>query len=145
VSHRGLAHFYIFFFIKKVSENKRRIMEIHLFISPCKKNIIFKIKPLKKKKPKILQRCPYNSIITNLKFQHKQAKIYSFFQKKSVYEKNRPIIIYYLGAYKISLKLLYSRSSKQTKKNTHTHTHTHFSCQGTSKTRFLCVHVPHVL
>jgi hypothetical protein len=44
-------------------------MEIHSFISPCK-NIIFKIKPLKKK-PNIL----HNSR-TNLKFQHKPKFIH---------------------------------------------------------------------
>ncbi len=55
-------------------------------ISPCK-NIIFK-KPSKKKNQNP-SRYYYNSIITNLKFQHK-PKISSF---KNPHNKNRPIII----------------------------------------------------
>jgi hypothetical protein len=51
----------------------------------------------------------YNSIITNLKFQHTSQ--YIIFQNPSYNNfKNRPIIFYYyyLGAYKNPLKLLYS-------------------------------------
>jgi hypothetical protein len=71
-------------------KNYRRIME-KSNISPCKNYIIFKKNPLKEtQKP---SRYYYNSIITNLKFQHKPK--YINFQKSSY--KNRPII-YYLGA-----------------------------------------------
>jgi hypothetical protein len=53
-------------------------------------------KILKKKKTQNPSRYYYyNSIITNLKFQHKPKNI--IFQKSS-YDKNRPIIYYYLGA-----------------------------------------------
>jgi len=59
-------------------------------ISPLQKYIIFK-----KKSSKWNQFNPsryyYNSIVTNLKFQHKQAKISSF--KNPHIKKNRPIII----------------------------------------------------
>jgi hypothetical protein len=63
----------------------------NLKFSTCK-NIIFKKKSSKRNQNP--SRYYYNSIITNLKFQHKPKNIIF---KKSSY-KNRPIIIYYLGA-----------------------------------------------
>jgi hypothetical protein len=67
VSHRGLA-----IYIQKYVKGKRRIMKTQN-IAPCKKY------NLKKKSSKRNQFNPssyyYNSIITNLKFQHK-PKIY---------------------------------------------------------------------
>ncbi len=59
-------------------------METQIFISPCKKYNLQK-KSSKKKKPNSFK-IYYNSIITNLKFQHK-PKIYIIFQKSSYLKK----------------------------------------------------------
>jgi hypothetical protein len=67
VSHCGLA-----IYIKRHLKRQKKNHE-NSNISPCK-NIIFKINPLKKE-TKILQRS-YNSIRTNLNFQHKPKYYY---------------------------------------------------------------------
>jgi hypothetical protein len=79
-SNCGLA-----IYIKKYLKAKRKNYE-NSNISPCKKYNLQK-SPLKETKNP--SRYYYNSIITNLKFQHK-PKISSF---KNPHNKNRPIII----------------------------------------------------
>jgi hypothetical protein len=71
----------------KVSEGKRKNSE-NSNISPCK-NIIFIKKKSSRKETKNPSRYYYNSIIINLKFQHKPKNI--TFQKSSY--KNRPILL----------------------------------------------------
>ncbi len=69
-------------------------MEKH---SPCQNNITFKKSSKRNQNP---SRCYYNSIITNLKFQHKKPK---YHLSNILIQKQ----IYYKGGPK-SLKLLYS-------------------------------------
>jgi hypothetical protein len=65
-STRGVSHCGLAVYIKKVSSGKRRIMEIQIFHHA-------KIQSSKKKSSKRSQNPSryHNSIITNLKFQHK--------------------------------------------------------------------------
>ncbi len=88
---RGVCHTVALpFILESILRQKKNYKNSN--ISPCK-NMIFKKKSSKRNQNPSRY---YNSIITNLKFQHKPK--YIIFQK-SLY-KNRPIIIYLVGAYK---------------------------------------------
>jgi hypothetical protein len=77
---------------KKYLKEKRRIYG-NSNILPCKNYIIFPQKNHLKENKNLSK---YHNSVTNLKFQHKPT-ISSF---ENPHIKNRPIIIYYLGAYK---------------------------------------------
>jgi hypothetical protein len=85
VSHYGLA-----IYIKKLylKAKRRRIMETQIF-SPCKKYIIFPKKSFERNQNP--SRYYYNSIKTNLKFQHKPK--FQILSKILILKKIRPIII----------------------------------------------------
>jgi len=70
------------FILKSITRQKKKNYG-NSNISPCKNNIIFKKSSERNQNPSRY----YNSIITNLKFQHKPK--YIIFQKSSY--KNRPI------------------------------------------------------